>query len=111
MYTEVHLSPLSERDGQSMHGDADNFLSRCDAHEKALVAQYGRALTLAEIAVVLRYPSVQAAQKALARGRLPVPVSRMPVRRQWFASARRVAEVLARLEEEQGHSKEGASMV
>lgn len=93
-----------------MRGLVDDFAIRCSEHEKALVARYGEALTLAEIAVVLRYPSVQAAQKARARGRLPVPVSRMPARRQWFASARKVAEVLARLDQEQERSKEGVAM-
>lgn len=93
-----------------MRGATDNFSIRCSEHEKALVERYGEALTLAEIAIVLRYPSVQAAQKARARGRLPVPVTQMAARRQWFASARKVAEVLARLDHEQECSKEGTAM-
>lgn len=93
-----------------MRNVVDDFAIRCSEHEKALVARFGEALTLAEIAVVLRYPSVQAAQKARARGRLPVPVSRMAVRRKWFASARKVAEVLARLDEEQERAREGADI-
>jgi len=82
-----------------------SFEHRCSERERALVGRYGDILTLADIAHVLRYPSLQAAQKARLRGTLPVPMSKMPLRRQWFATARKVAEVLTRFEE-QGCSEE-----
>lgn len=76
----------------------DPFALRCSELERQLLATYGSVLTLAEIARVFRYPTTQAAQKANARGRLPVVLSKMAHRRKWFASARSVAEALARLE-------------
>lgn len=69
--------------------------------ERDLVSRFGGVLTLSDLVVVLRYPSTQAAQKALVRVRLPVDVRRMPMRRQWFAPARKVAEVLAGMEIEE----------
>jgi len=76
----------------------DPVALRCSELERHLQATYGSVLTLAEIARVFRYPTTQAAQKANARGKLPVVLSKMPHRRKWFASARSVAEALARLE-------------
>ena len=88
---------------------AVNFEQRCSERERELIARYGDVLTLTDLADVLRYPSLQAVQKARIRGTLPVPMSRMAQRRQWFVTARMVAEVLTRLEE-QGRSEEDAHM-
>jgi hypothetical protein len=93
----------------TMHAVAASFEFRCLERERALIARYGEILTLADIATVLRYPSLQAVQKARIRGKLPVPMTRMAQRCQWFVSARKVAEVLTRLDE-QGCSEEGAPM-
>jgi hypothetical protein len=67
-------------------------------HERALSDRYGSLLSLADIAFVLHYSSVQAVRQARLRGRLPVDVFQMPGRRGWFASARSVARLLAHLE-------------
>ena len=67
----------------------------------ALRERFGDLLTLAELAVVLRYPSVGAIRKARLRGQLPVPLVQMPPRRGWFATADEVAELLCTLQREQ----------
>lgn len=66
--------------------------------EAELRSQYGALLTLSDLAVVLRYPSVAAVRKARQRGHLPLPVSRMPPRRGWYATPSAVAELLARID-------------
>lgn len=66
--------------------------------EAELRTRYGSLLTLSDLAVVLRYPSVAAVRKARLRGHLPVRVSRMPPRRGWFTTPSAVAELLARIE-------------
>lgn len=70
------------------------------AHETNLNARFGALLTLADLASVLRYPSVRAVQMARTRGQLPVPTIFLATRRQWFATARHVAEFLSRLDAE-----------
>lgn len=85
------------------------FDRRCLEREAELVRRYGEILTLVEIAKVFRYPSTQAAQKSHLRGKLPVPLSKMALRRRWFATAKQVAEALTRLEMED-RVKEGAPM-
>lgn len=64
----------------------------------ALRDRFGDLLTLSDLAIVLRYPSIWAIRKARARGQLPVPLIQMPPRRQWFATAEAVAELLCALE-------------
>jgi len=70
----------------------------------ALRDRFGDLLTLSELAVVLRYPSVWAIRKARSRGHLPVPLVQMLPRRQWFATPEAVAELLSTLEREQQHA-------
>lgn len=62
--------------------------------EDSLVLRYGPLLTIADVSEVLRYPSVQAVQKARLRGSLPVKMFRMPPRRGWFVSSHSLAEFL-----------------
>lgn len=68
-------------------------------HYTSLLDRYGSLLTLADVAKVFRYPTVQAARKARVRGSLPVTMSRIPPRRGWFATATDVAEALSRLDQ------------
>jgi hypothetical protein len=69
--------------------------------EAALRERFGDVLTLSDLAIVLRYPSVGAIRKARWRGQLPVPLVQMPPRRGWFATAESVAELLCILEQKQ----------
>lgn len=66
--------------------------------EDGLVLTYGPLLTMADVSKVLRYPSVQAVQKARLRGSLPIKMVRIPPRRGWFVSSRCLAEFLASVE-------------
>ena len=71
-----------------------------DERAADLRARYGFLLTMSELAVVLRYPSVGAILKARLRDRLPVPVFQMPHRKQWFATSESVAAFLCSQESE-----------
>lgn len=62
--------------------------------EDGLALRYGPLLTMADVSRVLRYPSVQAVQKARLRGSLPIKMFRMPPRRGWFVSSHSLAEFL-----------------
>ncbi len=73
-------------------------LSRLANRERALRERYGNLLTLNDLACVLRYPSVHAIRKAHSRGRLPLPLVKMPPRRGWFATPLAVAELLESLD-------------
>jgi hypothetical protein len=77
------------------------------ARAAALRGRFGDLLTLSDLAVVLRYPSVWAIRKARSRGQLPVPLIQMPPRRQWFATPEAVAELLCALEREQQPDNKG----
>lgn len=66
--------------------------------EMALRARYGELLGLADLAIALRYPSVQAVQKARIRGTLKVPTFHIPGRRGWYSTVRAVAEYLDQLD-------------
>lgn len=68
------------------------------AHERDLRERYGHLLTLEDVGQVLRYPTSFAVRKARIRGSLPIAMVRIPQRRNWFATARRVAEFLAKLD-------------
>lgn len=70
------------------------LISSESAREVALRASYGELLGLADLAVVLRYPSVQAVQKARIRGTLQVPTFQILGRRGWYSTVRAVAEYL-----------------
>ncbi|MET4569105.1 hypothetical protein [Rhodanobacter soli] len=67
--------------------------------EDGLREDFGALLTQADLARLLRYPTVQAVRKARARGNLAIPMFQLPMRRGWFATARAVAEFLAILEQ------------
>lgn len=64
----------------------------------ALREQYGELLTLAELAPILKYPSVGALHKARHRNKLPLRLVQMPPRKRWYATVDAVAELLFRLE-------------
>jgi len=68
--------------------------SPASEREAALRTSYGELLGLADLSAVLRYPSVQAIQKARIRGTLKVPTFQIAGRRGWYATARAVAEYL-----------------
>lgn len=70
--------------------------------ERILVERYGLLLSLKDVAETLRYPSLQAARKAILRGKFPIPLVRMPPRRGWFATASVVAAFLDSLEQPSG---------
>jgi len=74
---------------------------RSAALERWLTAKYGQLLTLEELAVVLRYPSIHAIRKARARGVLPVALLRLPARKALVATAASVAALLATLGHQQ----------
>jgi hypothetical protein len=59
-----------------------------------LIARYGELLSLREVASVLKYPSNEALRQAHRRGALGFPLTKIPHRRGWFASARDIANVL-----------------
>lgn len=73
--------------------------------ERALEQRYGELLTLADVAKILRFPSTQAVLKARTRGRLPIPLVKMPNRRGWFATVRSVAHLLDTLDTDEGGGK------
>jgi hypothetical protein len=62
-----------------------------------LRARYGEFLTLEELSALLRFPSNQAASKAVRLGRFPIKTFKFPHRRGWFASVGDVADYLASL--------------
>lgn len=68
--------------------------------------RYGELLTLAELAPLLRYPSVGALHKARHRNKLPLPLVQMPPRKRWYATVDAVAELLCRLEQEHATDEE-----
>jgi len=69
-----------------------------DLQFQELVDRYGMVMSLRDVPKVLRYPSLQAAQKAHLRGTMPIPMGEMPPRRGWFTTARVVADFLSRLD-------------
>lgn len=87
-----------------------NFESRQAAHEASLQSRFGALLTLTDLVIVLRYPSLRSVQMARARGQLPFPTTYLAARRQWFATAHNVAEFLARLDGDNATGTESAAM-
>lgn len=66
----------------------------------ALRQRFGELLTLAELAQVLKYPSVGALRKARFRNKLPLPLVQMLPRKRLYATVDAVADLLCRLEQE-----------
>lgn len=66
----------------------------------ALREQFGELLTVAELAQVLKYPSVGAIYKARFRDKLPILLVQMPPRKRLYATVDAVAELLCHLEQE-----------
>jgi hypothetical protein len=64
--------------------------TRCSA----LIQRYGELLSLEEVAFELKMPSAESVRKAHERGRLPIPLVRLPGRRGYFALTRAVADLL-----------------
>ena len=77
-----------------MNAAESHIQSRVSEREATLRTGYGELLGLADLAMILRYPSVQAIQKARIRGTLMVPTFQIAGRRGWYATARAVAEYL-----------------
>lgn len=67
--------------------------------EMSLRARFGELIGLADLALLLNFPSVGAARKARLRGRLPVTMAQLPNRRGWYTTPKAVAEMLVTLEE------------
>lgn len=63
--------------------------------ECKIQASHGFLLTMRQVAELLAYPSVHAAQRAHVRGILPVEMSTLPRRRGLFTTAADVAEAIA----------------
>ena len=81
-----------------MKHETHQHLGIDQTRESALKARYGELLSLADLADALRYPSVQAIQKARLRGALRLPMFQIPGRRGWLATARAVAVYLENLD-------------
>jgi hypothetical protein len=64
------------------------------SRESALVGRYGELLRPSELAFELKYPSAGALLKSHERGRLPIPLIRVPGRRGLFASTRALARLI-----------------
>ncbi len=63
-----------------------------------LLQKYGELLTMKELAIVLRYPSVGAVRTAAHRGRLPVRLYQFSHKRGKFAKVEEVAACLNAME-------------
>lgn len=74
-----------------------------DDREHHLRQKYGELLSLADVAEVLHFPSVQAVQKARQRGTLGLPAQQPSGRRGWFVTTRAVAAYLNRLDQSDIH--------
>lgn len=74
-----------------------NDFAAVDRREAELRQRFGDVLTLEEAALVLRYPTADAARKARRRGKFPIPAIQLVGRRGWHVSARALATYLATL--------------
>lgn len=64
------------------------------SRQDALLQRYGELMSLREITFQLKLPSVGATLKAHQRGRLGVPLLRLPGRRSLFTPTRALARLL-----------------
>ena len=86
MSTSVDTSPA--------HFGIDTDSGIAPSRESALVRRYGELLRPSELAFELKYPSAGALLKSHERGRLPIPLIRVPGRRGLFASTRALARLI-----------------
>ena len=75
---------------------------------RLIAEQYGQLLSLADVAHALRYPSVEAARKAMLRGTFPVEMKKLPPRRGLFVTAKQLATYLDSLDFELPEQAPGA---
>jgi len=74
---------------------ADTDVQRTERLAQRLGERYGELMSLTDVALELRLPSVNAARKARSQGRLPFTMVNVPHRRGWFAVTADVALYLA----------------
>jgi len=98
------------QDKPRQSGTTSDMVTKAE-RERSLRERFGEVLTLSDLAIVLRYPSVSAIRKAKSRGRLPIALVQMPPRRGWFATAGSVAELLCTLEDSQPHTSKNPSRI
>lgn len=70
--------------------------------ERTLAERFGPLMSLEDVVQVLKYPSMQAARKAIMRGSFPLEMIRLPSRRGLFVTARQVALYIDTLDRESG---------
>jgi hypothetical protein len=85
--------------GQSGVSTQEKHIKPYRPSEAMLRKRYGTLLTVKDVAAELDYPTPDAVRKAHARGRLPIPLKRVPPRRGWFAEPHEVALYFRRLDE------------
>ena len=76
--------------------------------ERLIAEQYGQLLSLADVAHALRYPSVEAARKAMLPGTFPVEMKKLPPRRGLFVTPKQLATYLDSLDFELPEQAPGA---
>lgn len=59
---------------------------------------------------MLKFPSIQAARKALLRGTFPIPMTQMPPRRGWYTTPKTVAAFLDTLDVSPQKGTRGSSI-
>lgn len=72
-----------------------------------IAKRYGELLSLADLAEVLRYPSVPAVRQARLRGSLAVHTQQIRGRKGWFATAKAVARYLEVLDTSSANGRSG----
>lgn len=97
--------------GQSRVSTQEKQIKPYRPSEAMLRKRYGTLLTVKDVAAELDYPTPDAVRKAHARGRLPIPLKRVPPRRGWFAEPYEVALYFRRLDENGATAQEVGSDV
>jgi hypothetical protein len=69
--------------------------------ENQILNAYGALLDSADLARLLGYPSTDAVRTARKRGKLPVPMFKLPNRKGWFANSNEVARWLKTVSKEE----------